>query len=179
MFEKEDISMNRIITYPNSILNIPTNEVEYIDKKLHHDIQIMTDVLKTFGKFAAGLAANQIGKSCRVFVYHDEVSKRIRPIINPYIVHGEGGHVDFEGCLSFPDTWALVRRYTDISVRFVDFYEMTEVVRDFTAFEARLFQHEIEHLDGDVFIDNLSEEERNEFMARYARNNRGSKNTRR
>lgn len=163
----------------NNVLTTPTIEVEYLDKKLHHDIQQMSEVLKTFGKFAAGLAANQIGKKCRVFIYHDENTGKIRSIINPYIIQGEGKHLDFEGCLSFPHTWALIPRYTDIKVKFVDFYTMSEVEEDFTAFEARLFQHEIEHLDGRVFIENLSEEERNEFMARYVRTYRSTKDTRR
>lgn len=163
----------------NNLLTTPTKPVEYIDKQVHLHIQQMNAVLGNFGKSAAGLAANQIGKNVRIFVYNDRNHTGPRAIINPYIVNGEGKHFDIEGCLSFPDTWAVVERFKNVTVRYVDFYTLNEKVEDFEGFDARLFQHEIEHLDGEIFINNLTEEDKNEFLARYARNNRSSKDPRR
>ena len=161
----------------NQSLTTPTKVVEILDKNIHRDIQQMHDVLDHCGQSAAGLAANQIGKDCRIFVYRDDHG-RVATIINPDILEHNGTSVEIEGCLSFPNTWSYVKRFTEIKVSFFDFLSGEMKEKYLIGFNSRLFQHEIEHLNGDLFIDSLSKEERDEFLARYARDNRPSKNNR-
>lgn len=176
------MQMRRILHYGNRISNqsltTPCEPVEYVDKNIHKDIQQLHDTLSHYHKTAAGLAANQIGKTCRIFVYRNSLGT-ISTVINPYIIESSNPYLDVEGCLSFPETLCVINRYKNIHVKYMDFYTLEEKFEDFVGFTARLFQHEIEHLNGELFIDKLSKEERDEFLARYARNNRSSKDTRR
>lgn len=162
----------------NNILTTPTHPVEYIDKKLHAHIQSMHDVLDHSKDFAVGLASNQINGDYRIFVYRDD-NHKLHTVINPYIVEEDRLCSEIEGCLSFPNTWTIVPRYRDIIVEYVDFLSGDSRKESFSGFLARLFQHEIDHLEGILFIDYLDKEEQDEFLARYARNNRSTKGFRR
>ncbi len=112
-----------------------------------------------------GLAAPQINYSIKLTVlglrptkFHPDL-KRVDPavIINPTILHyGKKSSYDWEGCLSFPDARGLVPRPTSVDVQYTD--ECGKVVRrTITGYAARVFQHEIDHLYGTLYIDRMED----------------------
>ena len=108
-----------------------------------------------------GLAAPQIGVSARAFCVDVTGHRKARSVhglvvlLNPVVVTSEGSVVTREGCMSLPDFTGNVRRATDVTVRGItpDGRER-EIAAD--AFEARALQHEIDHLDGLLFLDRVS-----------------------
>lgn len=110
-----------------------------------------------------GLAAPQIGKSLRLAVIQVNPTKFRKNlerlpktvIINPRILwHSKEEAEDWEGCLSFPDARGKVFRYKEIKVRYTN-ENGQEIVRDLIGFSARVFQHEIDHLNGILYIDRM------------------------
>jgi peptide deformylase len=110
-----------------------------------------------------GIAAPQIHHSLRVFImcskpnarYPDAPLMQPTAIINPQILHYSKEVVKgWEGCLSVPSMRGLVPRHHEIKVRYFD-QQGNEQLQKFTGFIARIFQHELDHLDGLTFIDQL------------------------
>ena len=106
----------------------------------------------------AGLAANQIGVCLRVVVVDaskSEEEKEPLVLVNPEIIEKEGCQIDEEGCLSVIDLTAKVERFKKLLVRAQG---LDGKIREFTAedFFARVIQHELDHLNGVLFIDRLS-----------------------
>lgn len=104
-----------------------------------------------------GLAAPQIGKPMRMAVIGVKGLRFRRVIINPRITwHSKSTAMDWEGCLSFPDGRGLVPRWTKIEVEYID--EKGEKIKEKHAgFIARVFQHEIDHLNGIVYVDRMKD----------------------
>ena len=110
-----------------------------------------------------GLAAPQIGVMERVSVIDfSRMKKKLKPapcqdvrvLINPILLSGSGIQVPREGCLSIPDLLANVRRYEEVRVRIQD--QMgAELILTASGFEALALQHEMDHLDGKLFIDRV------------------------
>jgi peptide deformylase len=102
-----------------------------------------------------GLAANQIGLLKRVFAIHlkDQIPFCM---FNPYILWGDNNMVvGEEGCLSFPDLFLKVPRHNNITAGYVDRQGNKRII-ELTGIDARCFQHELDHLEGVCFIDNIS-----------------------
>ena len=95
-----------------------------------------------------GLAAPQCGVSKRIFIMGN--SEHLFACINPVIINGEGVVRDQEGCLSFPDIWLYVERYENVSVEYYTI-DGEKVQQTFSDLIARVYQHELEHLDGICF----------------------------
>jgi peptide deformylase len=119
-----------------------------------------------------GLAAPQIGVHQRIIVI-DIAGKDEAPAlivaINPVIIHAEGETYEEEGCLSVPKYAANVRRHARVVVKGLnlDGAEVTWKAEDLLAIA---FQHEIDHLDGILFIDHISQLKRDIFRRKYRRN---------
>jgi peptide deformylase len=125
----------------------------------------LLDTMRAFGH-CIGLAAPQIGESVRVAVV-DCTGHRKAPdahgeliLVNPVIVAADGSEVGREGCLSIPELTANVRRATAITV------EAQGVRVEAAGFEARVIQHEIDHLDGLLFLDRVDSLEADVFERR-------------
>ncbi len=108
-----------------------------------------------------GIAAPQIGVSIRAFIvasnpnprYPDAPLMSPELMINPQLLtHGEETELGWEGCLSVPECRGEVPRYTNISVQY-QCADGSEKTAELTGFVARIFQHELDHLDGILFID--------------------------
>ncbi len=99
-----------------------------------------------------GLAAPQIGIALRLFIYNAGDGDGVRVLINPQIVHREGEQLGPEGCLSIPGLQGDVLRANIVHVRGFDL-RGKPVLRKATELEARVIQHEYDHLDGVLFID--------------------------
>lgn len=164
--------MRKILVYPNEVLRKKAQTVEKIDNKLLKDIADLKKVLMNCEN-GAGLAATQIGIGKRFFGVKDSKTKTVKIYINPKIekVFGEktypqikkddGSFEDFlEGCLSFPGLFGTVRRYLKIRVSYGELIgEKLELkTEELIGFQAIVFQHERDHLDGVVFIDHIKEE---------------------
>ena len=152
LMQQQDI---RIIGDP--VLRERANEIENIDGNL---VKLATGMGRTMRKAnGLGLAAPQVGVSKRIFVW--DVGQHAPPhtIINPQITESDGEWLFAEGCLSIPGLFWEIVRPKQVLVEGVDLngnriaFEADEIV-------ARLFQHEIDHLDGTLMIDHLDSDER-------------------
>src|ERR1700679_1302353 len=108
-----------------------------------------------------GLAANQVGVQRRIFVY--DVGDGIRTVINPRIVESDGEWTYDEGCLSIPGlSWDIVRPN---AVHLVGLdLDGDEISIEATELEGRVFQHELDHLDGILLVERLDADQRKEAM---------------
>ena len=97
-----------------------------------------------------GLAAPQIGVSQRIIVLDD--GNGLLELINPEITHKEGSQIGLEGCLSVPGYYGDVERFDKITVKAIDKHNKKVTIKA-EGFLARILQHEIDHLDGHLFIE--------------------------
>ena len=150
------MAIKKILTYPNPVLRQKVATVTSFDDSLK---QLAHDLVETmYAAPGAGLAANQIGVCVRVVVIdvsESEDEKKPLILVNPEIIEKEGCQIDEEGCLSVVDLTAKVERYSRLLVKAQDLEGNT---REFPAeeFFARVIQHELDHLNGILFIDHLS-----------------------
>ena len=100
-----------------------------------------------------GIAAPQIGKNLQVAIVEVDEEDRFE-LINPEIIESSGESVDVEGCLSIPHTYGTVKRADEITVRYFD-REGEEMEAQAFGYLARAIQHEIDHLNGVLFIDKM------------------------
>ena len=150
------MAIKKILTYPNPILRQKVEQVSIFDDSLK---ELATDLAETmYAAPGSGLAANQIGECVSVIVIDissEAEEKKHLILVNPEIVDKEGAQVDDEGCLSVIDLTAKVKRYQKLVVRTQD---IEGKIWEFPAedFLARVLQHEVDHLNGILFIDHLS-----------------------
>ena len=150
------MAIKKIFTYPNPILRQKVERVSIFDDSLK---ELATDLAETmYAAPGSGLAANQIGECVSVIVIDissESEDKKHLILVNPEIVDKEGAQVDDEGCLSVIDLTAKVKRYQKLVVRTQD---IEGKIWEFSAedFLARVLQHEVDHLNGILFIDHLS-----------------------
>lgn len=130
--------------------------------------QLVDDMLETmYDAPGIGLAAAQINVQQRIFVMDISEDKSApQAFINPVITHKEGKEVMQEGCLSIPEIYADVERAEKITVEALD-RDGNAFTKDLDGLEAVCVQHEIDHLDGVLFIDYLSSLKRNRLMKKY------------
>lgn len=159
-----------ILIAPHPTLKAKARPVEAVTDELR---QLLDDMLETmYDAPGIGLAANQIGSLERVLVMDcgsredEEDGGEPRPIkiINPVITGATEERSSYEeGCLSIPEQFAEVERPAAVRVRYLD-ENGKQQERDFHGLEATCVQHEIDHLDGILFVDHLSNLKRNMLM---------------
>ena len=143
-----------IVLFGDSSLRTKCKPVEVFHKGLHQKIDVMAYTLRKHGGGAA-LAAPQISllKNIVVVDYLGEYYE----LINPVILEGNGEVLDYEGCLSLPNYVGRVQRYQKIKVKYQNRYgDLFEVAPENEM--ARCFQHEIDHLNGILYIDKMTDE---------------------
>ena len=145
-----------------AIRNIRTNEDEILRKKCKHvdkiDArvqEILNDMAETmYQASGAGLAGNQIGVLRRLVVM--DVGEGLLKLVNPQIISEEGSQDVVEGCLSFPDVWGKLTRPGKVVVSALN--EKGEPIKiEGEGLKAKCLCHEIDHLDGIVFTDKVTE----------------------
>src|ERR1043166_554550 len=150
------MAIRDILKYPESILTKPSDPVKNITGKT---VEVISDMLDTmYAAPGVGLAAPQIGIQDRIIVLdvdHDNPGKRIYKLINPVITRSEGEVIWEEGCLSVVDFTAEVRRAAQIEIVAFD-ENQKELKIEAEGLLAVALQHEIDHLDGRLFIDRIS-----------------------
>lgn len=156
--------IRKIITIPNSILRAKSKKIGFIDdaiKKLAEDMIQTTLDWDHDSEFGAALAAIQIGEPLRLTVVRDNFdqpkNKDFVTLINPEIVkHSNDKVSDIEGCLSVPGIYGRVDRYVKVKVKALD--ENGNSVRlTLEGFPARVLQHEIDHMNGVIFLDHVKD----------------------
>jgi peptide deformylase len=164
------MAIREIRTYPDPVLRNKTARVETIDNSLGRLIEDMIATMHAAP--GVGLAANQVGIALQLAVIdlssreNEEQRHPLIVIINPEILSMEGSITEEEGCLSIPDYSEKVKRAARVKVRAQD--------RKGKVFEieaegllAKALQHEIDHLNGLLFIDHLSPLKKNIFKRRF------------
>jgi peptide deformylase len=150
------MAVRPIVLYPDPVLLTPTERVGKVDKSIE---QLVADMIETMHAAPGiGLAANQVGVSKRVCVVDLSVGEKqdeLHVFINPRIVESSGSEVAEEGCLSFPDIHLDIERPFLATVEAEDLEGKTFTISA-RGLLARAMQHEIEHLEGRVFLQNLS-----------------------
>jgi peptide deformylase len=159
--------IRKILVYPDPELKKKSAPVAIIDDKIRDLVRDMAETM--YDAPGVGLAAPQVGVHQRVIVI-DVSPKDEDPglivAINPGIVHAEGESFEEEGCLSVPRYGANVRRHAQVVVRALDL-EGNEVVYRADGLLAIAFQHEIDHLNGTLFVDHLSPLKKDIFRKKY------------
>lgn len=158
-----------ILIYPDPELKKKSAPVTIINDSIRQLVEDMTETM--YDAPGVGLAAPQIGVHQRVIVIDiagsDEPPALIAAI-NPVIVHADGETFEEEGCLSVPKYAANVRRHAKIVVKGLN-VDGDETTWRADGFLAVAFQHEIDHLDGILFIDHISQLKREIFRRKYRR----------
>lgn len=146
-----------ILTYPDKFLAQPTVPVQEVTEELKQLIEDMADTM--YKAPGIGLAANQVGSDKRFLIADpvgDPEKREFKVFINPEIVKMMGEIIsEEEGCLSVPDFRADVKRAEKIVVNYVDL-DMNPVTIEADGMLSIILQHEIDHLNGILFIDRLS-----------------------
>jgi len=144
------MAIRRILTAEEPILRERTKKVSSFDASLH---RLLDDMLVTMRDApGVGLAANQIGVPLQVAII--EIEDRITELVNPQIVKSSGELPDWEGCLSIPGYVAEVERAAKVTVKARDRHGKEFRVKG-EELMARALQHEIDHLNGMLYIDYL------------------------
>jgi peptide deformylase len=147
--------LRRIVRFGEAVLQEPARRVETFDADLHRLIDDMVDTM--YAAPGIGLAAPQVDVPLRACVIDVSVGKRggeLLALVNPEFVERAGMQLEEEGCLSVPGFTATVARPARAVVRYQDRDGATHTVEG-TGLLARAFQHEIDHLNGELFLDHL------------------------
>jgi len=168
----------RIMEYPAPILRRRMPPVTEVDGALQARIDRMFATL--YPSNGLGLAAPQVGEELRLFIYDLSVRdqkaggpRKPVVVINPEIVAMEGEEVAEEGCLSIPGYFESVKRALRVQLRGVDRHGR-EIRMEAEGLVARLFQHEVDHLNGVMMIDHLSGLKRDIFLRKFKKGRQGA-----
>lgn len=148
------MSILNILTYPDPRLRVRARAVAQVDERIR---RLAADMAETmYAAPGIGLAATQVGQPVRVVVVDvSEARDDLRVFVNPQILAAQGEYCAEEGCLSVPDVTDKVVRAAQVRYSALDLVGRT-VEDEAQGLLAVCLQHEIEHLDGVLFIDHLS-----------------------
>jgi peptide deformylase len=153
-----------IRTYGDPVLTSVAEQVENIDGKLIRLTQAMLQAM--YQAPGLGLAAPQIGVQKQIFVY--DIDGEPITLINPKIVESRGEWVYDEGCLSIPGLYVEMVRPKEVLLEAVNLNGDTIQI-EADDLLARLFQHELDHLNGVLMFERMTPEQRDEALAEYKR----------
>lgn len=160
------MALRPVLHFPDPRLKRKSEPVDEITDEIRELAADMIEVM--YDEPGIGLAAPQVGEAIRLVVMDtgwtdEEGSQDPKVIVNPEIIKREGKLTWSEGCLSVPDFQADVERSATITVRYTDL-DGKEVTEECDELRAVCFQHEIDHLDGVLFIDRISRLKRSLYV---------------
>ncbi|RUM73939.1 MAG: peptide deformylase [Sulfurovum sp.] len=169
--------IREIIVYPDKRLKLVSKEVTSFDATLHTLLDDMYDTMRA--KNGVGLAAIQVGVAKRLLIInipleeeeegeYDQPKENTLEMINPVILEKKGCEKFQEGCLSIPGVYEEIERAKQIKVEYFDRNGKKHMIED-DDFLAIAIQHEVDHLDGKVFIEKLSFLKRKKFEKEWAK----------
>ena len=159
----------QIVQYPHPALRWKSKPITRIDAELRRTVREMFDCM--YANNGIGLAANQVALPYRLFVTNvtgdPAVTEAERVFVNPEILRRKGSAEGEEGCLSLPQLYGQVRRSEKI---LIDAFDLDGQEFELAAeeLEARVIQHENDHIDGILFIDRMTDAARRELEPRLA-----------
>lgn len=154
------MAVQRIRAFDDPVLRAVAQPVTAFDKELRSLVRSLTLTMRQ-GAGRAGLAAPQLGVQARVVVF--DYDGRAGHLVNPRLELSERTIVADEACLSAPGLWWPLERSFGVTARGRDMYGKPVTVRAIGTL-ARVLQHEVDHLDGVLFVDRLADDERDRFM---------------
>ncbi len=170
--------IREIITYPNKLLKTKSKDITLFDDDLH---RLLDDMYETMmNKNGIGLAAIQIAVPLNVLIINlpNEEDKQdksdLLEVINPKILQMDGSTIYTEGCLSVPEYYEDVQRAESIKVSFLN-REGQEIIKEYEGLMAIAFQHECDHLKGELFVEKLSFLKRKKFEKEWKKKLKGKK----
>jgi len=168
--------VREIVVYPDKRLKLISQKVDTFDGALHDLLDDMYETMRA--KNGVGLAAIQVGVDLRVLIInvplenedgeHDQPKENTLEMVNPVILEAEGKEKFQEGCLSIPGVYEDIERAKHVKVEFFDRFGEKHTIDD-DDFLAIAMQHEIDHLEGKVFIEKLSFTKRKKFEKEWKR----------
>ncbi|MEN6437828.1 MAG: peptide deformylase [Syntrophobacter sp.] len=165
----------KICTYPDPVLREQSEPVEVIDEDIQ---QLINDMAETmYSAPGVGLAANQVGRPLRLIVIDvqkEDCDQGLITLINPELVNASGEASFEEGCLSVPEFFASVKRAEEVIVRGLN-RQGEEVEISTGGFLAIVLQHEMDHLDGKLFIDRINPVTRDIFKRKWKKKHKEAK----
>lgn len=170
--------IREVLTYPNRKLKEVSKKVELFDKHLHDLLDDMFDTM--VARNGVGLAAIQIGVPRRVLIIlvPDEEGnypkENLLEVINPEVLEVGGSVKSNEGCLSVPEYYDDVDRFETVKLSYQDRHGNAQTIEN-SEFLAVALQHEMDHLDGRLFIDRLSLLKRKKFEKEFKKHQKAKK----
>lgn len=168
-----------VVVYPDKRLKLISKEVKTFDEDLHGLLDDLYDTM--CAKNGVGLAAIQIGVDQRVLIInvpleieeggHDQPRENTLEMINPIIVEKDGSEIFQEGCLSIPGVYEDIERAKHVVVEYFDRDGKKQSIES-DDFLSIAIQHEMDHLDGKVFIEKLSYTKRKKFEKEWKKRNK-------
>lgn len=159
---RRDAALAHVRQYGDPILRTKALKVDVFDAALRAEIERMGRLMHD--SLGIGLAATQAGIAHRVFVYRVEPDSPIQAVVNPDIEwSSRDEEIAEEGCLSLPGVHVEVERPVHVRVRAQDAYG-EHVVIEASGLEARVIQHETDHLDGVLILDRTSRDQRKQAI---------------
>jgi len=162
--------VREVVIYPDKRLKLISKEVELFDAEFHALLDDMYDTMCS--KNGIGLAAIQVGVDCRALIINipleceegedDQPRENTLELINPIIVEKSGSKIFQEGCLSIPGVYEDIERAKHIKIEYFDREGNKKSIEN-DDFLSIAIQHEIDHLEGKVFIEKLSYNKRKKF----------------
>ena len=164
------MTVKAIITEPNKLLRQVSKSVDHVGKE---EQKLMDDMLETmYAALGIGLAAIQIGVPKRIIVMDiskEEGKKEPRYFVNPVIKNKDSINVTYEeGCLSVPDQFAEIDRPSKCEVEYLDYNGKKQLLKA-DGLLATCIQHEMDHLEGILFIDYLSKLKRSMIIKKLSK----------
>jgi peptide deformylase len=159
---RRDAALAHVRQFGDPVLRVEARPVEVFDERLGEEIARMAGLMND--ALGIGLAATQVGVLNRVLVYRVEHDSPVNALVNP-VIEWSGGDKEIleEGCLSLPGVHVEVERPIYVRVRSQDAAGEPMVI-EASGLEARVLQHEIDHLDGVLILDRTSRDQRKEAM---------------
>lgn len=168
-----------IVEYPDKRLREKSKEVKEFDASLHKLLDAMNPLM--INTNGIGLAAIQVAHPIRALILNipdedgEQPPENLLEIINPVMTHKSGETTYQEGCLSVPQFYEDIKRYDNVVINYQDRYGNTKTL-DADGLLAIAIQHEMDHLEGILFIDKLSYARRKKFEKEYKRMQKEKKN---
>jgi peptide deformylase len=159
---RRDAALQHVRVYGDPVLRTEARKVDRFDQALRDEVARMGGLMND--AMGIGLAATQVGVPHRVLVYRVEHDSPVNALVNPEILwSSKDKEIMEEGCLSLPSVHVDVERPIHVRVRACDEHG-EEVLVEASGLEARVIQHEIDHLDGVLILDHAPRDQRKEAM---------------
>ena len=159
---RRDAALARVRKFGDPVLKTKARPIDRIDDALRDEVERMGELMND--AVGVGIAATQLGVLHRLLVYRVQPDAPVNALINPEIEwRGSEEEIAEEGCLSLPEVLVEVERPVHVRVRALDEHG-EPIVIEASGLEARVIQHEVDHLDGVLILDRTTREQRKEAL---------------